>query len=72
MSPITTENLKQRKEEILSTFTIKEGEFRCMVCAGTGCVSCNSLKVRERLENEIKGRGLSERVKVILTGCNGF
>ena len=43
-----------------------------MVCAGTGCVSCNSLKVREKLETELKDRGLSERVKVVITGCNGF
>jgi len=43
-----------------------------MVCAGTGCVSCGSLQVRERLETELKNRGLSEEVKVVATGCNGF
>ncbi len=51
---------------------MKAGESRLMVCGGTGCVSCNSLKVKERLEKELKDRGLSERVKVVVTGCNGF
>ena len=43
-----------------------------MVCAGTGCVACGSLQLRERLEEELKNRGLSEEVKVVITGCNGF
>lgn len=72
MIQLTTENLKKIRENIRSTLTLREGEFRCMVCAGTGCVSCNSLKVRERLEAELSNRGLSERVKVVITGCNGF
>lgn len=66
------EEFEKIKEKAYSAITLKEGEFRCMVCAGTGCVSCNSLKVRERLEAELEGRGLSERVKVAITGCNGF
>jgi NADH:ubiquinone oxidoreductase subunit F (NADH-binding)/(2Fe-2S) ferredoxin/NAD-dependent dihydropyrimidine dehydrogenase PreA subunit len=51
---------------------LSPGEFRVMVCAGTGCVSCKSLKVRERLEAEVQNRGLSDRVRVVITGCNGF
>lgn len=43
-----------------------------LICAGTACVSCGSFKVRERLEQELKNRGLSEEVKVVITGCNGF
>ena len=43
-----------------------------LMCAGTACVSCGSMKVRGRLEKEIKDRGLSEEVKVVITGCNGF
>jgi len=72
MSQLTMEEFEKIKEKAYSAITLKEGEFRCMVCAGTGCVSCNSLKVRERLEAELEGRGLSERVKVAITGCNGF
>src|SRR4030042_4533500 len=43
-----------------------------LMCAGTACVSCGSFKVRERLEKELKERGLDEEVKVVITGCNGF
>jgi NADH:ubiquinone oxidoreductase subunit F (NADH-binding)/(2Fe-2S) ferredoxin/NAD-dependent dihydropyrimidine dehydrogenase PreA subunit len=72
MIQLKSEDLKPIKEKILSTMTPKEGEFRCMLCAGTGCISCNSLKVREQLEAALKDRGLTERVKVVITGCNGF
>ncbi len=43
-----------------------------LMCAGTACVSCGSFRVRERLEKELKDRGLEEEVKVVITGCNGF
>ena len=72
MPQLMIEDLKQIGEKARSTMALKEGDFRVMVCAGTGCVSCNSLKVRERLEAELKDRGLSEKVKVVITGCNGF
>ena len=72
MNRLTIEGVKKIKEEVLSTMTPKEGQFRLMLCAGTGCVSCNSLKVRDRLEAELKDRGLSDKVEVVITGCNGF
>jgi NADH:ubiquinone oxidoreductase subunit F (NADH-binding)/(2Fe-2S) ferredoxin len=43
-----------------------------MVCAGTGCVSNGSLKLKEALDNEVRERGLEEEVLVVTTGCNGF
>ncbi len=43
-----------------------------LMCAGTACVSCGTFRVRERLEKELKDRGLEEEVKVVITGCNGF
>jgi NADH-quinone oxidoreductase subunit F len=43
-----------------------------LVCAGTGCVSCGSFKVKEALEKEVRRRKLEEEVLVIATGCNGF
>ncbi len=43
-----------------------------MVCAGTGCIASKSIAVRERLEKEVKKRGLSDCVKVFKTGCFGF
>jgi NADH:ubiquinone oxidoreductase subunit F (NADH-binding)/(2Fe-2S) ferredoxin/NAD-dependent dihydropyrimidine dehydrogenase PreA subunit len=43
-----------------------------MVCAGTGCVANQSMKIKEKLESEIRQRGLQEEVSVVTTGCNGF
>jgi len=43
-----------------------------MVCAGTGCVACGSLKIKETLKAEIKNKGLENEIQVVLTGCNGF
>jgi NADH:ubiquinone oxidoreductase subunit F (NADH-binding)/(2Fe-2S) ferredoxin/NAD-dependent dihydropyrimidine dehydrogenase PreA subunit len=43
-----------------------------MVCAGTGCVANHSMKVKDRLEAEIRKRGLQDEVSVVTTGCNGF
>lgn len=43
-----------------------------LICAGTGCVSSNSLKVREAIQKELLKRGLQDEVLVVTTGCNGF
>jgi NADH:ubiquinone oxidoreductase subunit F (NADH-binding)/(2Fe-2S) ferredoxin/NAD-dependent dihydropyrimidine dehydrogenase PreA subunit len=43
-----------------------------LVCAGTGCVSNNSFKVKSALEKELGKHGLQEEIQVITTGCNGF
>lgn len=43
-----------------------------LICAGTGCTSNRSLKVKEALEDELKKQGLQDEVKVVITGCNGF
>jgi len=43
-----------------------------MVCAGTGCVACGSVQLRDRIATELENRGLSDEVKVVITGCNGF
>jgi NADH:ubiquinone oxidoreductase subunit F (NADH-binding)/(2Fe-2S) ferredoxin/NAD-dependent dihydropyrimidine dehydrogenase PreA subunit len=43
-----------------------------LVCAGTGCVSCGSFDIRTALEKEIAAQGLTDEVRVIATGCNGY
>jgi len=43
-----------------------------MLCAGTGCVSNGSFKIKESLERELKKHDLQDEVSVVLTGCNGF
>ncbi len=44
----------------------------CLVCAGTGCVSCGSFQIGEALEAEIGKRQLAGEIQVVRTGCQGF
>ncbi len=50
------------------------GHYRAhvLVCAGTGCVSNQSFKIKAALERELKKQGLDQEIQVITTGCNGF
>lgn len=43
-----------------------------MVCAGTGCVANQSLKIKDTFIKELEKKGLKEEVSVVTTGCNGF
>ncbi len=43
-----------------------------MLCAGTGCVSNGSFKIKESLERELRKHDLGDEVDVVMTGCNGF
>ena len=43
-----------------------------MLCSGTGCHATGSLTFLDALVDEIKSRELSDKVKVVETGCNGF
>ncbi len=40
---------------------MKHYRAHLLVCAGTGCVSCGSFKIKEALEKEIKKKGLAGR-----------
>ncbi len=51
---------------------MKARRSELLICAGTGCVSNRSFKVRDALEAEIEKRGLSEEIQVVTTGCQGF
>ena len=43
-----------------------------MLCAGTGCVSSGSYKIKDALERELARHDLINEVVVVMTGCNGF
>ncbi|MCP3926125.1 MAG: NADH-quinone oxidoreductase subunit NuoF [Desulfobacterales bacterium] len=51
---------------------MNKARTQLMICGGTGCHSTGSVKVMDALNEEIKKQGLSDEVKVIETGCNGF
>jgi NADH:ubiquinone oxidoreductase subunit F (NADH-binding)/(2Fe-2S) ferredoxin/Pyruvate/2-oxoacid:ferredoxin oxidoreductase delta subunit len=53
----------------------KEGDgyrMHLMLCAGTGCVSGGSYKIKDALERELAKHELTDEVAVVMTGCNGF
>ena len=51
---------------------IKQFKAALMVCAGTGCVSAGSFKLKDLLDKELKKRNLDNEYMVVPTGCNGF
>ena len=58
------------KEQSLSRLTAVEQ--RISVCNGTGCRACGGVEVKEALIEELASRGLSDRVEVMPTGCQGY
>ncbi|MDK1032286.1 MAG: (2Fe-2S) ferredoxin domain-containing protein, partial [Planctomycetia bacterium] len=59
-------------EEMPATESTKTHRAHLLICAGTGCVSNRSFKVRDALVAEIEKRGLADEVVVVPTGCQGF
>ncbi len=51
---------------------LKTYRTHVLVCAGTACVSNDSLGIKEAFEEELKKHGLEKEVQIIGTGCNGF
>jgi NADH-quinone oxidoreductase subunit F len=43
-----------------------------LICGGTGCQSSGSPAVKDALLEELDKRNLTEEIKVVETGCNGF
>ena len=42
-----------------------------MLCAGTGCVSNGSYRIKAALERELAKHDLQDEIAVVMTGCNG-
>ena len=47
-------------------------ERHVLVCGGTGCTSSGSPKIIEELEKEFAEKGLTDKVKIVKTGCFGL
>ena len=43
-----------------------------LICAGTGCTSSGSVQVRDALVKELEAKGLTDEVKIVMTGCFGL
>ena len=72
------EDIQSIRDQYASVSAIRSGEgvaenkIDLLVCAGTGCVSNHSLKVKASLTAEIQKHNLQDRIKIVTTGCNGF
>ncbi len=67
---ITKDDLEKIQAEIKEKMAAYKGML--MVCTGTGCVSAQGFKIRDRFKKELKTRQLEHEYLVIGTGCNGF
>jgi len=53
--------------------TYKDSEYKeLLICGGTGCMSAESQKLLDNLNEEIEKHGLSDKVKAHITGCFRF
>ena len=43
-----------------------------LICGGTGCLSNNSMKLKDRLEEKLAELGIKDEIKIIMTGCFGL
>jgi len=80
MSKLDRDKLNEIREKGRHAFDIRlgnvpvtpDGEKHLMICGGTACHATHSREVKKALIQEIEDRGISGRVKIIETGCNGF
>ena len=66
----TPADLNQLRDEVVAQRKAKDTWLA--VCAGTGCRAYGAAKLADALEEEIKTRGLEDKIGVRRTGCHGF
>ncbi len=71
MSQLTIKELDKIREKQKAVMADPD-IIRLLICGGTGCHATGSIKVKDTLVEEIQKRELSDRVKIVETGCNGF
>ncbi len=48
------------------------GKRAILLCGGTGCLSSNSMNIKEKFEELVAANGLQDKVTVNIVGCFGF
>ena len=77
---MSAQNLEELKKKYLAEVEFRrtgdgslvDYKYNIMVCGGTGCRSCKSKKVQEKLEEVIKAKGLEKDIIVNGVGCFGL
>ena len=49
-----------------------DGKRHIVLCGGTGCLSSHSDKIKEKFEELLEAKGLSDKATVNIVGCFGF
>ena len=60
------------KEALNSKIDGSNGKRAILLCGGTGCLSSDSLKIKEKFEELIVANNLQDKVTVNIVGCFGF
>jgi NADH:ubiquinone oxidoreductase subunit F (NADH-binding)/(2Fe-2S) ferredoxin/NAD-dependent dihydropyrimidine dehydrogenase PreA subunit len=71
MPKLTRDDLNSIKQKSAPRMAFQDKTY-LLLCGGTGCHATGSVKVKDALQLEIDAKGLSDRVEVVETGCNGF
>ena len=71
MPKLLVEDLEKIRKDLAASVAFEDKTY-CLICGGTGCHATGSIPVKTALEQEITGKGLGDKVKVVETGCNGF
>ncbi|MBQ7860124.1 MAG: NAD(P)H-dependent oxidoreductase subunit E, partial [Faecalibacterium sp.] len=48
------------------------GKRAILLCGGTGCLSSNSMEIKEKFQQLITDKGMDDKVTVNIVGCFGF
>ncbi len=72
--------LQEIKEEFIKEVNFRKNgdttgvnyKYDVMVCGGTGCRSCKSKLVQDKLEELVKEKGLGDEIKIHGVGCFGL
>ncbi len=59
-------------EALNSKIDGSNGKRAILLCGGTGCISSNSLEIKEKFEKLIADKGVGDKVTVNIVGCFGF
>ena len=60
------------EEALNSKLDGSNGKRAILLCGGTGCISSNSLEIKEKFQKIIDEKGMNDKVTVNIVGCFGF
>lgn len=71
MQKITPQRLQEMQQEYATRIS-EPNIYHLFICGGTGCHSTGSLRIKDALYETIERHNLSDTVRIVETGCNGF